>query len=144
MEEKLLEDLKKAMKDGNSIDKNTIQYIRAQILRTSKDKQTKLTNKEIEDIIVQERKKRYEALALYEKGNRPDLMEQTYKELACINRYLPKVMTYEELEIEVQKIIDELNVDSNMFGQIMGVVKSRFGNRIDGKMASDILKKLLN
>ena len=38
MEERLLEDLKKAMKSGNDIEKNTIQYIRAVIIKTKKDK----------------------------------------------------------------------------------------------------------
>ena len=143
MEDKLLEDLKKAMKENNDIDKNTIQFLRAQILKEKKDKQRALDDDEIEDIIMQERKKRYEALAMFEKGNRPDLMEKTYKELACINRYLPKQYTEEELEQELVKIIDELQADKSMFGQVMGTAKARLGNRADGKTMSIIVKRLL-
>lgn len=143
MEDKLLEDLKIAMKNGNDIEKNTIQYIRAQILKAKKDKQIDLTDTEIENIIMQERKKRYEALALFEKGNRKDLMEKTYKELACINRYLPQLLSEIELENELVKIIDELQADKSKFGQVMGTAKSKLGNRADGKLMSDIVKRLL-
>lgn len=143
MEDKLLEDLKIAMKNGNDIEKNTIQYIRAQILKAKKDKQIDLTDTEIENIIMQERKKRYEALALFEKGNRKDLMEKTYKELACINRYLPQLLSEVELESELVKIIDELQADKSKFGQVMGTAKSKLGNRADGKLMSDIVKRLL-
>ncbi len=143
MEDKLLEDLKIAMKNGNDIEKNTIQYIRAQILKAKKDKQIDLTDTEIENIIMQERKKRYEALALFEKGNRKDLMEKTYKELACINRYLPQLLSEIELESELVKIIDELQADKSKFGQVMGTAKSKLGNRADGKLMSDIVKRLL-
>lgn len=143
MEDRLLEDLKQAMKSGNDIEKNTIQYLRAQILKTRKDKGGELTDTEIENIIVQERKKRYEALALFEKGNRKDLTEKTYKELACINRYLPKLLTELELQDELVKIISELNADKSMFGKVMGTAKARLGNRADGKMMSELVKKLL-
>ena len=120
MEEKLLEDLKKAMKENNTIDKNTIQYLRAQILKA-----------------------RNEALALYEKAERTDLMEQTYKEIACINRYLPKALNDNELQVELQKIVDEIGNDKTKFGQIMGIAKTKFGNRADGKRMSEILKTIL-
>ena len=143
MEDKLLEDLKIAMKNGNDIEKNTIQYIRAQILKAKKDKQIDLTDTEIENIIMQERKKRYEALALFEKGNRKDLMEKTYKELACINRYLPQLLSEIEFESELVKIIDELQADKSKFGQVMGTAKAKLGNRADGKLMSDIVKRLL-
>ena len=71
------------------------------------------------------------------------MMEQTYKELACINRYLPKQYTEEELEQELVKIINELQANKSMFGQVMGTAKARLGNRADGKTMSIIVKRLL-
>ena len=143
MEDRLLEDYKKAMKDNNEIDKATIQFLRAQILKAKKDKQMTLTDQEIENVIMQDRKKRYEALALYEKGNRPDLVEQTYKEIAVVNRYLPQPLSQEELENEIKNIISEVGTDKSMFGKIMATAKAKIGNRADGKVISDTIKKLL-
>lgn len=145
MEERLLEDLKKAMKSGNDIEKNTIQYIRAVIIKTKKDKKLDyLEDSEIENILLQERKKRTEALALFEKGNRKDLMENTNKELGVIARYLPKAMTEVEIEIALKEIIAELGADKSKFGQIMGTAKTKLGNRADGRIMSEILKRILN
>ena len=145
MEERLLEDLKKAMKSGNDIEKNTIQYIRAVIIKTKKDKKLDyLEDSEIENILLQERKKRTEALALFEKGNRKDLMENTNKELGVIARYLPKAMTETEIEIALKEIIAELGADKSKFGQIMGTAKTKLGNRADGRIMSEILKRILN
>lgn len=143
MEDRLLEDYKKAMKENNEIEKATIQYLRAMILKERKEKQRQLTDDEVEKVVLSERKKRSEALGLYEKANRPDMMEQTYKELACINRYLPKQYTEEELEQELVKIINELQANKSMFGQVMGTAKARLGNRADGKTMSIIVKRLL-
>lgn len=144
MEEKLYEDLKKAMKEGNTIEKNTIQLIRAEIVKKKKEKQSSLTDSEIENILVKERKNRLDAIALYEKAGRNDLMETSYKELGVINRYLPKVMSEDELKIELEKLVKELHANAKMFGQVMGTAKARFGNRADAKMMSELLKNILN
>lgn len=144
MEEKLYEDLKKAMKDGNTIEKNTIQLVRAEIVKKKKEKQSSLTDSEIENILVKERKNRLDAIALYEKAGRNDLMETSYKELGVINRYLPKVMSEDELKIELEQLVVELNANLKMFGQVMGIAKARFGNRADAKMMSELLKNILN
>ena len=144
IEDRLMEDMKKAMKEGNNIDKNTIQFIRAQILKLKKDKQAVVTENEIENILVQERKKRYEALVMFEKAGRSDLTENTYKEIACINKYLPKMLTDDELRQELTVLVNEIGADKSKFGQVMGMAKAKFGNRADSKMMSEILKEILN
>lgn len=143
MEDRLYEDLKKAMKNGNMIEKNTIQLVRAEIIKKEKEKQSSLTDKEIENILVKERKNRLDAIALYEKANRKDLIETAYKELGIINKYLPKVMSEDELKLELDKLVVELNANSKMFGQVMSTAKARFGNRADTKMMSELLKNIL-
>ena len=90
IKDKLLDDLKKAMKEGDEIKKNTIQLIRAVILATEKDLKIGLTEDQIEDILVKERKKREEALAQFTKANRQDLRNQTIQEISCIETYLPQ------------------------------------------------------
>lgn len=143
MEDRLLEDYIKAMKENNEIDKATIQFLRAMILKERKEKQRPLTDEEIEKIILSERKKRSEALGLFEKANRKDMMEKTYKELACINRYLPKPMLDEEIEQGLKDIIAVEGNTKNNFGKIMGIAKAKFGTRADGGTISKILNTLL-
>lgn len=143
MEEKLYEDLKKAMKNGNTIEKSTIQLIRAELLKKQKEKQCSLTDAEIESIVAKEKKSRLEAIAMFEKAGRQDLMETAYKELEVISRYLPKVMSENELDLALDELFSDVKTRTYNFGQLMGMIKAKYGNRVDMKMVSDKIKNRL-
>lgn len=144
LKDQLLADLKQAMKDNNTIQKNTIQLIRASILQTEKDKFTLLEDKQIEDIIMKEKKKRLEALAQYEKSSRNDLIEQTKKEIFYISKYLPQPLPESEIKAKVQEVITELNATHKQFGKVMRESKEELGNAVDGKLLNKIVRELLN
>ena len=74
LKEKLLEDLKNAMKDKNVNKKNTIQMVRASVLQVEKDKKIELNDNDILEVIAKEFKKRNDALVEYEKSGREDLI----------------------------------------------------------------------
>ena len=97
--ERLLEDLKIAMRNNDIIKKNTIQLIRASILNAEKDAGEVLTENKVEEILLKERKKREDALAQFQVVARTDLIEQTQREIVCIETYLPKQLSSEELII---------------------------------------------
>ena len=144
LEDKLMQDLKVAMKSGNIIDKNIIQQIRANILLAKKSN-TNIKDRDIEDIIAKERNRRTEALVQFIKANRSDLVEQTKKEMLCLSRYLPQPMSDEELELAVKSIMNNENVTEIKFmGYIINKCKDAFGNRVTGKQLSDMVKKLFN
>ena len=142
LQDKLYEDLKKAMKSGNNTDKNTIQLLRAEIIREEKNKGGTLLDDEVINIINKEMKKRTDALALFEQANRNDLREQTMMEITCLNRYLPKQLTDEELKAKLQEIIAEFE-PGTQFGKIMGYAKAKLNGVATGKRISDMLKELL-
>lgn len=143
MKEKLVNDLKQAMKDNNTIKKNIIQLIRAAILQEEKDKQCSLTNNQIEDLIMQQKKKLLDALGQYEKANRQDLIDKTKKEIGYLSNYLPQPASEYEIEQEVKAIITEMNATMKEMGQVMRKAKEKFGNRANGKLLSDIVKNQL-
>lgn len=143
MKIRLMNDLKQAMKENNTIKKNTIQMIRAMILQEEKDKQISLSNTQIEDVIMKEKKKRLDALAQYENSGRKDLIEQTNKELYYICTYLPEPANEVEIGQYVKKVIEEMSATQKEMGQIIRKSKEYFGNRADGKLLSSIVKKEL-
>lgn len=142
LQDKLYEDLKKAMKNGNSVDKNTIQLLRAEIVREEKNKGGTLLDDEVINIVNKEMKKRTDALAMFEQANRNDLTEQTMMEITCLNRYLPKQLTDEELKVRLEEIIAEFEAGTQ-FGKIMGYAKAKLNGVATGKRISDMLKELL-
>lgn len=144
VKEKLLEDLKEAMKDKNIIRKNTIQMVRAAILQVEKDKQITLTDEQVIEIIAKESKKRKEAESEFEKSGREDLIKQNKEEIEILAEYLPKQLSVEEIEKIVEEVITETGATTMKdMGKVMKAAKEKIGAAGDGKTISDTVKKLL-
>lgn len=144
IKEKLLNDLKEAMKDKNLIRKNTIQMVRAAVLQVEKDKQIELTDEQVIEIIAKESKKRKDAEDEFEKSGREDLIKQNKEEMEILAEYLPKQLSVEEVEAIVKTVIEETSATSMKdMGTVMKSAKEKIGASADGKTISDAVKKLL-
>lgn len=144
IKEKLLNDLKEAMKDKNLIRKNTIQMVRAAVLQVEKDKQIELTDEQVIEIIAKESKKRKDAEEEFEKSGREDLIKQNKEEIEILAEYLPKQLSVEEVEAIVKTVIEETGATSMKdMGTVMKSAKEKIGSSADGKTISDAVKKLL-
>ena len=145
LKERLMADLKDAMKEKNEIKKNAVQMVRAAILQVEKDKQIELDDNQIIDIIAKEVKKRNDSLADYEKGGREDLVNQIKEEISYLNVYLPEQLSLEEVEEIVKGIISDLGASSMKdMGNVMKASKEKIGAASDGKTINEIVKKLLS
>lgn len=144
LKDRLNEDLKTAMKEKNNIKKNTIQLLRASILQEEVNSRESLTNAQVEDIIMKEKKKRIEALSQFEKANRKDLVEQAQKELSYINTYLPQPASEYEINNVIEETIKELNATQKEMGKVIKEVREKLKNKVDGKTISDKVKEKLN
>jgi len=145
LKEKLLEDLKIAMKEKDTIRKNVVQMMRAAILQVEKDKQIELGDEQILEIIAKEAKKRKDSIPDYEKSGRQDLLENINKELEIIAEYLPKQLTKEEIKEKVLVIIKETGAQTiKDMGKVMKAAKEQMGATADGKTINEIVKELLN
>lgn len=144
LKDRLNEDLKTAMKEKNNIKKNTIQLLRASILQEEVNSRESLTNDQVQDIIMKEKKKRIDALSQFEKAKRKDLVEQTQKELLYINTYLPQPASEYEINNVIEETIKELNATQKEMGMVIKQVREKLKNRADGKTISDKVKEKLN
>ena len=128
LKEKLLEDLKKSMKEKNIIRKNVIQMVRAAILQVEKDKQIEVTDEQGIEIIAKEAKKRRDAISDYEKSGRQDLINQIKEEIAILEEYLPKQLTAEEIEEKLKEIIEKIGASTMKdIGMVMKTAKESLG-----------------
>ena len=145
LSEKINEDLKVAMKSGDSIKLNTIRSIRSRIIELSKrGTGSSITPEDEMAILLSESKKRKEALEMYQKAGRTDLSDQEQRELEIINGYLPKQMTREEAEIVVKKIISEVGATSAKdFGKVMPAAMKELKGKVDGKVVQEVVKQQL-
>ena len=145
LKEKLLEDMKNAMKDKNVVRKNVIQMVRAGILQIEKDKQIELDDAQILDVIAKESKKRKDSLADYERSGREDLIAQINEEIEILSEYLPKPLSNEEIEKIVEEVIAEVGATSMKdMGTVMKEAKAKIGPAADGKTINEIVKAKLS
>lgn len=86
-------------------------------------------------------KQRRESIEQYEKGNRPDLVQQEQEEIAVIESFMPKQMSDDEVKAVVEKIIAETGAASvKDLGKVMAELKSKYAGQMDFSKASALAK----
>ena len=145
MRDKILEDLKMAMK---SQDKETLAVIRMvkgamQLEELNKKKQ--LDDDEMIALIAKQIKMRKESIVEYEKGNRKDLVDKTNNEIEILNRYMPEQLTNEELMAIIDEAFKTLMPTSTKdMGKIIGFISPKVKGKADMGEVSKIIKGRLN
>lgn len=145
LKEKLMEDLKSAMKEKNTNKKNAVQMVRTAILQIEKDKGIEVEDEKILEIIAKEVKTRKDSLTEFEKAGRDDLIKQTQEEIEVLSTYLPKQLSKEELTEKIKEIIAQIGASSiKDMGAVMKETKKQIGTATDGKTINEVVKELLN
>lgn len=103
-----------------------------------------LTDDQVISFLTTQRKSLIESRELYARGGREDLVAQADIEVSWLAGYLPTQLSADELEAQVRDIIAGIpNPDAKAFGMIMGQLNKKFPHRIDGNLASSIIRTLL-
>ena len=133
-----------SMKSGDKEKANTLRTLISKL----KDQQIKL-RKDISDeealkIIKTLVKQRKESAEIYSKAGREELAEKENFEISILDKYLPKLMSEEDVLSLIKKIVDEMNAkDLSDIGKVMPLVMQRGKGKVDGKVANRILRSLL-
>lgn len=144
LKEKLLEDIKNAMKEKNTVKKDTVRMVRAAILQIEKDSKITLDDHGVLDVLAKELKKRKDSLPEFEKSGRVDLIDTLKSEIDVLIVYLPQQLTEAEVEDIVKSAIAEVGATSARdIGKVMQAVLPKVKARADGKMVSQAVKKFL-
>jgi hypothetical protein len=103
-----------------------------------------LTDEETLEVLARQVKQRKESIESFTKGNRPDLAAKEQAELAILAAYMPEAATADELAAFVGQAIADTGAKGPAdMGRIMGLVMAKYKGRLDGKMASDMVKTRL-
>jgi uncharacterized protein YqeY len=144
LEERLINDIKSAMKAGEKATVETLRLLRAQINDARISKRSDLTESEVEQILSTAAKKRRESIELFEKGNRGDLVQKEKKEIDLILSYLPEQLNADELRKIIEEKIDALDVSSEKeTGRIMKEIMPELKGKADGKLVQQMVRELL-
>ncbi len=146
LEEKVMEELKNAMRAKDEAGLRTLRAIKAALIieKTSEGFSGTVTEAAETKILQKMAKQRRDSLDIFEKQNREDLAVKEREELAIIEKFLPKQMSAEELQAEIKAIIIQVGAKSPAdMGKVMGVASKQFAGKADGKVISELVKQLL-
>jgi uncharacterized protein YqeY len=139
-------DIKKAMLAKNKEELEALRSIKSLILlaETEKGGGDQITGEAEKKLLMKAAKQRKESAEIFEQQNRKDLAERELLQLEVINRYLPKQLSEEEIKSALVNVIKEVGANGPQdMGKVMGIATKRLAGQADGKVISELVKKLL-
>jgi uncharacterized protein len=146
LEQSIMADLKAAMLAKNEAGLRAIRAIKSAILLAKTSAGGKELSSEDEVKMLQKLvKQRQESISIYEAQQREDLAAPEREEVAIISKYLPEMMSEEDVRKAVKAAIEQTGAKSAAeMGKVMGVVTKALAGKADNKMVSAIVKELLS
>ncbi len=144
LKDKLIEDLKQAMRQGDERRRSTLRLVMAAIKNAEIEKRRDLEEGELLAVIAREAKQRRESMAQFEQGGRQDLADREEAELQILLAYLPEQLSREDIEAQARQIIEQVGATSPaQMGQVMRQLMPLMRGKADGKLVSQVVKELL-
>ena len=145
LKEKLLSNMKEAMKSKDSVKLGTVRGVISAVKNQEIDLKKELSEEEILTIVSREVKKRKEAAVLYEKGNRPELKDKEIQEMKILQTYLPEQVSEKDLRRRIQEVIAETGAEGvKDFGKIMKTLVPEFKGKADNSLIKELANEYLN
>ena len=142
--EKIKVDMYTAMKSGDKDKAGTLRTLLAKLKDKQINTRKDLTEKECISVIKTLVKQRKESIEMYEKAGREGLAMKEKLELDILSVYLPEMMDEGETRKLVEAVITETNAKGlSDLGKVMPIVMQKGGSEINGKIANQILRELL-
>jgi uncharacterized protein YqeY len=139
-------DIKKAMLSKNKEELEALRSIKSLILlaETEKGSVNEISSDTENKLLMKAAKQRKESADIFQQQKRDDLAQRELFQLDVISRFLPKQLSAEEIEASLQTIIQEVGAKGPQdMGKVMGVATKKLAGQADGKVISDLVKKLL-
>jgi len=139
-------DIKKAMLAKNKEELEALRAIKSLILLAETDKSAGGdVSAETENKLLQKAvKQRKESADIFQQQGRKDLADKENFQLEVISRYLPKQLSEEEIVTTLKNIIDQVGAKGPQdMGKVMGNATKALSGKADGRLISELVKKLL-
>ena len=145
LKQKLTDDLKQAMRNGDKVRRSVIRLVMAAIKNAEIARQATLENTDILGIIAKEVRQRQESIEAFRQGNRQDLVAQEEAELAVLKEYLPRQLTREEIIAAARQVIAEVGAQGpGDKGKVMPKLIAQLKGKADGREINAIVTELLS
>ncbi|NDE91254.1 MAG: GatB/YqeY domain-containing protein [Alphaproteobacteria bacterium] len=149
LREKITESLKAAMIAKDEAGVSTLRMITSAIKQKDIDVarprgDQQISPEEVLSLMQGMIKSRRESVEMYKQGGRPELADKELAEITCIEKFLPKQMSEDEVRGVVKDLIASTGAAGiKDMGKIMGVLKTQYAGQLDMGKASGIIKEML-
>jgi uncharacterized protein YqeY len=145
LEERLVEEMKQAMKSNDKLRLSTIRMIRSASKNKEIELRKKLEDEDVVKVIQAMVRKGEESVEQFQTGGRVDLVEKEKKEIEILKSFLPQPLSREEILKIIDQSIQETQASSlKDIGKVMKSVMPKIGGKADGKLINQLVKERLS
>lgn len=143
--DRLLEDIKNAMRAGDKIRLKTLRMASAAIKQKEVDDRIELDEPSVLAAFEKMVKQRRDSIEQYNQGGRPELAEIEQQEIVILQDYLPEALSEDELNALIDQAIEQVDATGMAaMGQVMAKLKPEIQGRADMRAVSNQIKIRLN
>lgn len=144
LRERLMADLKEAMRQGDAVRRDTIRMTRAVLANAEIEWRREASDPEVLQIISQEVKRRSEAMDYARQARRDDLIREEEAKIAVLRGYLPELLTRDEVVVVVRRVVTEMGASGpGQMGPVMRQVMVELKGKADGRMVNEVVREVL-
>lgn len=146
LKEQINEDIKTAMKAQEKSTLTALREIKSLILleETKGGATENITPANEIALLTKALKQRKESFDMFKNGGREEQAAEQLAVIQVIEKYLPKQLSPEEAEAKIKTIIAENNATMKEMGKIIGLANKEMAGQFEGKLISEMVKKLLS
>lgn len=145
LKERLLDDMKTAMKNGEKQRLSVIRMARAAIKNLEIEKRKDLEDDEVIEVLNKEVKQRRDSIIEYKKAGKENIVADLNKEIEILSEYLPEQLSTAELEKLIQELIHLTGASSMQdIGKVMGAIMPKVKGRADGRIVNQLVREKLS
>jgi uncharacterized protein YqeY len=145
LEERLIDEMKQAMKSSDKLRLSTIRMIRSAVKNKEIELRKKLDDGEILRVVQGMMRKGEESVEQFQSGGRADLVEKEKKEIEILKSFLPQAIEQEEILRIIDQSIEETQASSlKDLGKVMKSVMPKLGGKADGRLINQLVRERLS
>jgi uncharacterized protein YqeY len=144
LKQKFADDLKQAMKGGDTERRNVIRLVMASVKNAEIARNATLSDTDILGVVAKEVRQRQESIESFKLGNRPDLVSKEAAEMAILQGYLPQQMTRDEIVKAARQVIGEVGAQGpGDKSKVMPKIIAQLKGKADGREINAVVTELL-
>lgn len=141
LKQRITEDMKTAMRTGNTKQRDTIRLLQAAIKQREVDERITLDDAAVIAVIEKMLKQRKDSITQYEAAQRFDLADIEKDEVAVLSAYMPQALTDSEIDDMTAEAIAETGAKGMQdMGKVMAILKPKLAGRADMAKVSALIK----